>query len=120
MGQDRIFHQSDLWENVHKQIEKYRNASEVKMRKEGRENQYTQVHARAHAHTSTITVRPTYKAAIYLHTITVALRSEVSLNTRVSPPVKGKKRYQTTSFTNWLFDLSAPPLMCFDYHSLSH
>lgn len=34
MGQDCIFHQSELWENVHKQIEKYRYASEVKMRKE--------------------------------------------------------------------------------------
>ncbi len=34
MGQDRIFHQSELWETVHKQIEKYRYAREVKMRKE--------------------------------------------------------------------------------------
>lgn len=33
-GQDCIFHQSEFWEHVHKQIEKYRYASEVKMRKE--------------------------------------------------------------------------------------
>lgn len=33
-GQDRIFHQSKLWEIVHKQMEKYRYAGQVKMRKE--------------------------------------------------------------------------------------
>lgn len=51
---------------------------------------------------------PTYKVAIYLSTITATLHTEVCLNILVSPPVKGKKRHKTASFTKRLFDLDAP------------
>lgn len=82
MGQDRIFHQSELWENVHKQIEKYRYAGEVKMRKEVERKINTPTCTQVHAHTQNkvcvLWMGPTYKAAIYLYTITAALHSEVS------------------------------------------
>lgn len=55
MVQDCIFHQSELWENVHKQIEKYRYARGVKMSKEveGKINILMCMHVCAHTHTHT-------------------------------------------------------------------
>lgn len=87
-------------------IEKYRYASKVKMRKEVERKINTFMCT--HTTRCVLWMGPTYKTAIYLYTITATLHSEVSLNTRVSLPVRRKRGHKTTSFTKRLFDLDAP------------
>lgn len=58
-------------------------------------------------HTKTHTnVRPSYKAAIYLYTVTAALHSQPSLDTWAS--LQEGRDTKQLFFTKWLFDLDAP------------